>query len=294
MSDMGGLRKDLPITYWTFLIGSLSLAGIIPLAGFWSKDEILATLGDEGYTAVMWLAIAGAFVTAFYMTRTVALTFHGTYKGHGHPHESPRVMTVPLVLLAIPAAIAGIFSIPGVSLPGIGNFGQWLAVREVAIGDHHGEAIEWVLAGSGILAALAGIALGWMIFSRDRGTQTARDSFEVPVLYPLLRNKYYMDDLANGVVGGTMGPVARFVNWTNTYIIDGLVNAVALLTKALGSFVYGIVDQLGVDGVVHGLSAAADGAGSALRKMQTGRVQQYAASVVGGVLALIIVFVLVT
>ncbi|HLE94741.1 MAG TPA: NADH-quinone oxidoreductase subunit L, partial [Acidimicrobiia bacterium] len=85
-----------------------------------------------------------------------------------------------------------------------------------------------------------------------------------------------------------------FVNWTNTYIIDGLVNAVALLTKALGSFVYGIVDQLGVDGVVHGLSAAADGAGSALRKMQTGRVQQYAASVVGGVLALIIVFVLVT
>ncbi|HEY4584706.1 MAG TPA: NADH-quinone oxidoreductase subunit L [Acidimicrobiia bacterium] len=294
MSEMGGLRKDLPITYWTFLIGSLSLAGIIPLAGFWSKDEILATLGDEGYTAVMWLAIAGAFVTAFYMTRTVALTFHGTYKGHGHPHESPRVMTVPLVLLAIPAAIAGIFSIPGVSLPGIGNFGQWLAVREVAIGDHHGEAIEWVLAGSGILAALAGIALGWMIFSRDRGTQTARDSFEVPVLYPLLRNKYYMDDLANGVVGGTMGPVARFVNWTNTYIIDGLVNAVALLTKALGSFVYGIVDQLGVDGVVHGLSAAADGAGSALRKMQTGRVQQYAASVVGGVLALIIVFVLVT
>jgi len=294
MSEMGGLRKDLPITYWTFLIGSLSLAGIIPLAGFWSKDEILATLGDEGYTAVMWLAIAGAFVTAFYMTRTVALTFHGTYKGHGHPHESPRVMTVPLVLLAIPAAIAGIFSIPGVSLPGIGNFGQWLAVREVAMGDHHGEAIEWVLAGSGILAALAGIALGWMIFSRDRGTQTARDSFEVPVLYPLLRNKYYMDDLANGVVGGTMGPVARFVNWTNTYIIDGLVNAVALLTKALGSFVYGIVDQLGVDGVVHGLSAAADGAGSALRKMQTGRVQQYAASVVGGVLALIIVFVFVT
>ncbi|MEX2652807.1 MAG: NADH-quinone oxidoreductase subunit L [Acidimicrobiia bacterium] len=294
MSDMGGLRKDLPITYWTFLIGSLSLAGIIPLAGFWSKDEILATLGDEGYTAVMWLAIAGAFVTAFYMTRTVALTFHGTYKGHGHPHESPRVMTVPLVLLAIPSAIAGIFSIPGVSLPGIGNFGEWLAVREVAMGDHHGEAIEWVLAGSGILAALAGIALGWMIFSRDRGTQTARDGFEVPVLYPLLRNKYYMDDLANGVVGGTMGPVARFVNWTNTYIIDGLVNAVALLTKALGSFVYGIVDQLGVDGVVHGLSAAADGAGSALRKMQTGRVQQYAASVVGGVLALIIVFVLVT
>ncbi|HLF61748.1 MAG TPA: NADH-quinone oxidoreductase subunit L [Acidimicrobiia bacterium] len=294
MSDMGGLRKDLPVTYWTFLIGSLSLAGIIPLAGFWSKDEILATLGHEGYTAVMWIAIAGAFVTAFYMTRAVALTFHGTYKGHGHPHEAPRVMTVPLVLLAIPSAIAGFFSIPGVSLPGIGNFGEWLAVREVTMGDHHAEGIQWALAGSGIFAALAGIALGWMIFGKDRETQQARDGFEVPVLYPLLRNKYYMDDLAGGVVGGTMGPVAQFVNWTNTYVIDALVNAVALLTKGLGSFVYGTIDQRGVDGVVHGLSAATDGAGSALRKMQSGRVQQYAASFVGGVLALIIVFVFVT
>ena len=155
MSDMGGLRKHMPITYWTFLIGSLSLAGIIPLAGFWSKDEILVTLGYEGYTAVMWIAIAGALVTAFYMTRAVALTFHGTYKGHGHPHESPRVMTVPLMLLAIPSALAGIFSIPGVSLPGIGNFTEWLAVREVAMGDHHAEAIEWVLAGSHIFDALA-------------------------------------------------------------------------------------------------------------------------------------------
>ncbi len=294
MSDMGGLRKTMPVTYWTFLIASLSLAGIIPLAGFWSKDEILATLGHEGYTVVMWIAIAGAFVTAFYMTRAVALTFFGTYKGHGHPHESPRVMTVPLVLLAIPSALAGLFSIPGVTLPGIGSFSAWLAVREVTMGDHHGEAIQWALAGSGVFAALLGIGLGWMIFGKDRDTQEARDGFEVPVLYPLLRNKYYMDDLANGVVGATMGPIARFVNWTNTYIIDAVVNSVALLTKGLGSFVYGILDQRGVDGVVHGLSAATDGAGSALRKMQTGRVQQYAASFVGGVLALIIVFVLVT
>jgi NADH-quinone oxidoreductase subunit L len=294
MSDMGGLRKDMPITYWTFLIGSLSLAGIIPLAGFWSKDEILATLGHEGYTAVMWIAIAGAFITAFYMTRVVALTFHGAFKGHGQPHESPRVMTVPLILLAIPSAIAGLFSIPGVSLPGIANFSAWLAVREVTMGDHHGEAINWGLAGSGIFAALLGIAVGWMIFSKDRDTQQARDRFEVPALYPLLRNKYYMDDLAGGVVGATMGPVARFVNWTNTYVIDAVVNSVALLTKGLGTFVYGTLDQRGVDGVVHGVSAAADGAGSALRKMQTGRVQQYAASFVGGVLALIIVFVFVT
>ncbi len=293
MSDMGGLRKSMPTTYWTFVVGSLSLAGIFPLAGFWSKDEILVTLGYEGYTAVMWIAIAGAFVTAFYMTRVVALTFYGEYKGHGHPHESPRIMTGPLMALAIPAIAFGVLSIPGVELPVIGNFGQWLAVRAVPMGDHHAEAIDLVLAGSGLLAALAGIGLGWRIWGKDRATQAERDRFEVPALYPLLRHKYYMDDVADGVVAGTMGPVARFVNWVNDYVIDGIVNGVAFLTKGLGSFVYGVIDQRGVDGIVHGLSAAADGSGSAVRKWQTGRVQQYAASFVGGALILIVVFVFV-
>ena len=293
MSDMGGLRKHMPRTYWTFVIGSLSLAGIFPLAGFWSKDEILATLGFEGYTAVMWIAIAGAFVTAFYMTRAVALTFHGEYKGHGHPHEAPRVMTGPLIALAIPAVLFGLFNIPGVELPVIGNFTEWLAVRVVPMGDHHAEGIDLLLAGSGMLAALLGIFLGWRIWGRDRDTQAERDRFEIPALYPLLRNKYYVDDLADGVTAGTMGPIARSVNWVNDYVIDGIVNGAGALTKGLGAFVYGVVDQRGVDGVIHGLGAGADGAGSALRRWQTGRVQQYAASVVGGALILIIVFVFV-
>ena len=90
-----------------------------------------------------------------------------------------------------------------------------------------------------------------------------------------------------------MGPVARFVNWVNDYVIDSIVNGAAFLTKSLGSFVYGVVDQRGVDGVIHGLGAGADGAGSALRKMQTGKIQQYAASFVGGALVLIVLFVFV-
>ena len=293
MSDMGGLRKQMPTTYWTFVAGSLSLAGIFPLAGFWSKDEILATLGHEGYTAVMWIAIGGAFVTAFYMARAVALTFHGDYKGHGHPHESPRIMTGPLIALAIPSIAFGVLNIPGVEFPGVGNFTQWLAVRVVPMGDHHAEAIDFILAASGLLAALAGIGLGWRIWGRDRETQAERDRFEIPVLYPLLRRKYYIDDLALGMVGATMGPVARLVNWVNDYIIDGIVNGVALVTKGIGSFVYAIVDQRGIDGIVHGLSAGADLSGSAVRKWQTGRVQQYAASFIGGALILIVVFVFV-
>ncbi len=293
MSDMGGLRKYLPTTYRTFLIGTAALAGIIPFAGFWSKDEILATLGHEGYTAVMWIAIAGAFVTAFYMARCVALTFHGEYQGHAQPHEAPRVMTLPLIGLAVPSVIAGLANIPGVEWPAIGNFTEWVGVRVVEMGDHHAEGIEWGLAAVGLGAALLGLAAGWAIFSRQRATQAERDEFEVPALYPLLRRRYYLDDLALGVVGATKGPLAKAVDWTNTYVIDGLVNAVGGLTRALGSLVYGGLDQRGIDGFFNGLSLGADGAGAALRKLQTGRVQQYAAAFVTGALVLAIVFVLV-
>ncbi len=293
MSDMGGLKKYMPTTFWTFIVGSLALAGIVPLAGFWSKDEILATLGHEGYVAVMWIAIAGAFVTAFYMTRAVALTFYGEYKGEGHPHESPKIMTWPLIGLAIPSILFGLLNIPGVEIPGIGNFTEWLAVRVVPMGDHHAEAINFGLAAAGLGAALLGIALGWMIWGKDKETQQARDTLEVPVLYPLLREKYYMDHLALGLVAAVMGPMARAVDWINTYIIDGIVNAVAGLTRGLGTFVYSVLDQRGVDGLINGISAAADGAGGGLRRLQTGRVQQYATLVVGGAILLVVGFVIV-
>ncbi len=288
MSDMGGLRKDMPRTYWTFVIASLSLAGIIPLAGFFSKDEILATLDYEGYRAVMWIAIAGAFVTAFYMTRAVALTFFGSYKGHGHPHESPAVMTVPLVILAVPAALAGFLNVPGVEFGRFGNFTTWVGARIVPMGDHHPEGIDWTLAGFGLAAGLLGIALGWLLFGRDAESQAARDRFEIPVLYPLLRERYYLDHLALGVVGFTKGPTARAVDWINTYVIDGIVNGVGASMQLVGRFVYGGLDQRGIDMAFNGISAAADTAGAALRRLQTGRVQQYAMGFVVGALVLVL------
>jgi NADH-quinone oxidoreductase subunit L len=293
MSDMGGLRKYMPTTYWTFVVGSLALAGIFPLAGFWSKDEILATLQYEGYITVMWIAIAGAFITAFYMARAIALTFHGTYKGHGQPHESPPMMTRPLVALAIPSALFGLLNIPGVHWPGIGNFTDWLGVREVAMGDHHATAIDFGLAAIGLAAALLGLAVGWWLFSPDRKTQAERDGFQVPVLYPLLRRKYYIDDLADGVVALHLGPMARTVNWVNTYVLDGVVNAAGAVTMKLGSVVYNGIDQRGVDGVVHGLAAVADSGGQAVRRWQTGRVQQYAIGFVAGAIILVVLFVFV-
>jgi NADH-quinone oxidoreductase subunit L len=293
MSDMGGLRTYMPKTFWTFVVGSLSLAGIIPLAGFWSKDEILATLDYEGYTVVFWIAIAGAFVTAFYMTRAVSLTFLGTYKGHGHPHESPSIMTTPLIALAVPSVVAGLLNIPGLKWPGIRSFTYWLEAREVfPMGDHHPEGVAWGLAAMGTAAALAGILLGWTLFSRDRETQQERDRLEVPLLYPLLRQRYYMDHLALGSVWFLQRPAARAVDWVNTYVIDGVVNAVAGLTTVLARFVYGGLDQRGVDLVFNGLSAATDSAGSAVRRLQTGRVQQYASGFVIGAILLLGVVVL--
>ena len=166
-------------------------------------------------------------------------------------------------------------------------------VRVVGMGDHHAESIDIALAIIGSVAAILGVVVGWAIWGKDRDTQQARDRFEVPGLYPLLRRKYYLDDVALGVVGATMGPIARFVNWTNTYIFDGIVNAVGGATKWLGGVVYDGLDQRGVDGVFNGLSAAADSAGSSLRKLQTGRVQQYATGFVAGALILVVLFVFV-
>ncbi len=293
MSDMGGLRKDMPRTFWTFVIGSVSLAGIIPFAGFFSKDEILATMDHEGYTAFMWVAIAGAFVTAFYMTRAVALTFFGAYKGHGHPHESPAVMTVPLIILAVPSVLAGFLNVPGLKLGSFGNFTSWLGARIVPMGDYHPESINWTLAVYGLTAGIGGIVLGWLLFGPDRDTQAARDRLEIPLLYPLLRRKYFIDDAALGLVGFTGGPLARATDWFNTYVLDNIVNGVGGAVRYAGRFVYGGLDQRGIDGIFNGLSAAADSAGSSLRKLQTGRLQQYAMSVVIGALVLVIVVVLI-
>ncbi|HKX74652.1 MAG TPA: NADH-quinone oxidoreductase subunit L [Acidimicrobiia bacterium] len=288
MSDMGGLRKDMPVTYRTMLIGAVALAGIPPLAGFFSKDEILAHLNHEGYTAVMWLGIVAALVTAFYTFRMIFLTFHGTYRGHGHPHESPRVMTVPLMVLAFGAVTAGWVNIPGV----FAGFHHWVEVREVFHPHEAPTSFDLAALIPGVLAGLIGIALAYWLFHPDRASQRERDRFRVPVLYPLLERKYFLDDLYwYGVVEPIKGPLARAVNWVNNYVIDGVIHAVTGLTLWLGRLVYNGVDQRGIDGIVHGVSMAADSAGGSLRRLQSGRVQQYAAGFLTGTLILVLALV---
>ena len=289
MSDMGGLRKKMPVTFATFVAGTLALAGIFPFAGFFSKDEILAAFNYEGYTAVLAIGIIGAFITAFYMARTVFLTFYGTYKGHGEPHESPRLMTVPMVILAGFAVIGGWVNIPGLYT----GFTKWVGTRAHLFEEHHPESFDWPVLAMGLTAGLLGIALGYLLFFKDRDTQKARDAFRIPVLYPLLEHKYYLDDLyMGGIVNPIKGPIARFVNWTNSYIFDGIVNGTGFLARALAGVVYGGFDQRGIDLALNGLAFTTDGAGGKTRLLQTGKVQQYAGATVIGAALLVIGFVI--
>jgi NADH-quinone oxidoreductase subunit L len=271
------------------------LAGIIPLSGFWSKDEILASLSTDAFglgtaaDVVLVLGIAGAFVTAFYMARAVHLAFFGSYKGEMRPHEGPAVMTYPLVGLAVFAVIAGWVNIPGAFTA----FTGWLGARVHAALDPHADALDWGLVGVGTLAALVGIVAGTALYGRDASTQAGRDRFRVPLLYPLLQRKYYFDDLYGyGLVKPIRGPIARAVNWTNDVVIDGVVNAFGAAARRLSLLVYGGLDRRGIDLTINAAAAATGRAGSALRRAQTGKVQQYAAALFAGAVLLVVGFLI--
>jgi len=289
MSDMGGLRKDMPRTFWTFIIGSAALAGVPFLAGFFSKDEILASFNEGGHSIVFLLGVITAFITALYMTRAVSLTFFGEYKGDGHPHESPAVMTVPMLGLAGGAVLVGYLNVPGFT----SSFYNLVTTRSVShelLGEH-ATSFDIMALGVGFLALVLGIAVGYRLYYRDAPTQKERDRLRIPVLWPLLENKYYIDDLyMNGIVNPVKGPIARFINWTNSYIIDLVVNLAGLFTKGLGRFVYGGLDQRGIDLAINEVGAGAGFLGGKLRYIQTGKVQQYAGALFAGALVLVIGF----
>ncbi len=296
MSDMGGLRKKMPITFWTFIIGTLALIGVFPFAGFFSKDEILASMAFSGESGqdvanfILILGIAGAFITAFYMTRLVALTFFGEYKGHAKVHESPKMMTYPLIGLAFFALTAGWINIPGVFT----GFTEWLATRVplTGMGDHHAEGFEWplVLFTSGVV--IASVVIGWLIYARDAETQLERDRLRIPVLWPLFENLYYIDDFyMKGIVRPTMGPFAKLILWIDMNIIDGVVNGVGAGSLVAAKAVR-ITDENVVDGMYNATGAATGATGSVLRRTFTGRVQQYAAFSFIGVLVIVVLFII--
>jgi len=303
MREMGGLRKKMPVTHATFLVATLALAGIFPLAGFWSKDEILAgsASGQENaYTIMLIFGLITAFLTAAYMGRAYWMTFWGKYRGHAHPHESPKVITVPLIILAGCAVFLGFTNFPksffGIKLPGsvTTRFEHFVEPTFSFPPLQHAEFTPWLAIASTILAA-GGLFLAYQYYEKNRGPHGLTSRNKVALAgYTFLENKYYLDDLYTGVIAGsTKGPIARAANWFNQNILDGVINGIGFVARKIAGVVYVFGDQLIIDGAVNGSGQGSEGAGQLLRKIQTGKVQQYASILFAGavVLAGVLVFV---
>jgi NADH-quinone oxidoreductase subunit L len=267
MRFMGGLRKYMPWTYATFVIASLSIAGIWPLSGFWSKDEIVIS-AFASQPVLFYLAIITVFMTAFYMFRAVFMTFGGEYRGgdpnahghdshHGQPHESPRVMTVPLIILAVLSIFSGLWNVTG-------HFGAFLGH-----GETHGffeglfhpftQPLPWIsliLAGLGILLAYAMYSKSWISAERVGGM--------FKPLYTLFYRKYWFDELYENIIVKN-----------------------ALLRGLFGGFEQ--FDNKAVDGAVNGVANGVIASGRAIRYAQTGQLQLYGLFMGIGILAIIFV-----
>jgi NADH-quinone oxidoreductase subunit L len=284
MREMGGLRKPMPITFWTFVIGSLALAGIFPLAGFWSKDEILVNAGANGYTAFLVLGLIGAFLTAAYMTRAVYLTFFGEFRGHGHPHESEPAITAPLIVLGTLSVGAGLVNAAPLGLEKIKD---WVEPTFAFPSIGHA-AFDYPKAVLSVGIALVAIGVAAYYWFRRDDLPALRGLTERSVLarrgYTLLVNKLYLDDLYEKVIiAGIRGPVARVAYWIDQNVIDGVVNGLGRGTVVVARSTYAVVDQRLVDGAVNELAHEAGAAGGELQRVQSGRLQRYALLLFAGV-----------
>jgi NADH-quinone oxidoreductase subunit L len=276
-SDMGGLRKHMPITFVTFIIGSLALAGIFPLAGFWSKDEILVNAGENGFDFFLIVGLLGAFLTAAYMTRCVYLTFFGEFRGQGQPHESPPTMTVPLIVLAALSVLAGFIN---ATVFGIEKFTEWVEPT-VAFPELVHAEFDGGKAVISVTLAMVGIGIAAFLWFRREELGPFRGLTERNAAaragYRFLENKYYLDALyENVIVGSVKGAIARASYWVNQRVIDGAVNGIGEGATRVGRFAYDVVDQEVVDGAVNGVAVSTGQTGGLLRYVQSGRVQRYA------------------
>ena len=302
MQKMGGLAKHLPVTYRTFLIATVAIAGIPPLAGFFSKDEILAGAFGGGHYLLWTVGLLTAGLTACYMFRAVYLTFHGEFRGTHeqahHLHESPKVMTVPLMILAVGAVVAGWVGIPAVMT--FGKDVNWLhhflgpVIAEVP--EHGGEhamshAMEWVLIAVSVAVAVVGIGIARRLWG-TRGV-AADDAFKAafPAVQRTLENKYWVDELYDATVVRATWATAAGLHRFDASFIDGLlVNGARHVTVAV-SMVSGFFDKYVVDGLVNLVGWLSRQGSRALRSAQSGLLSQYALALTVGVVALVCLYI---
>lgn len=287
MMKLGGLAKRMPVTFWTFLIGGLALSGFpIITAGFWSKDEILAHAWAHNPT-VFWALAAGALLTAFYTMRQICLTFLGQPRSHHaeHAHETPWVMTAPLVVLALFALFFGFVGVPE-DFPVLGELlhGNFFHHFVGATLGEVPEALAFnpVPVAISVGAALLGLLGGWLVYGWRPLAEGQPDPLArwLGPVHTLLRNKYYIDELYQIVfIRPTVWLGKAVYQWVDRGLIDGFLHTVArvafrlaLLNRAFDR----VVINGGVDAFTDGLKALAQGGRQAL---QTGQVQHYLISV---------------
>jgi NADH-quinone oxidoreductase subunit L len=285
MRRMGGLAKKIPHTYRTMLIGSIAIAGIPPLAGFFSKDEILGEAFKNGFQWVWAIGIVVAIMTAFYMFRLIGLTFWGESrvdpKVEPHIHESPSVMTTPLWVLAVPSLLLGLVLTWGGPplFTGTGLLAGWLhpvfeqghVIIEELTGRTEPAFALFGVDGALILASVAVAVIGVLAALRLVGLNLGALSWRpdpervrsltarVPVLYRASLNKWWFDDLNHLLFMVIGGRIAAFLWWFDRRVVDDTVNDVATTTV---------------------------GAGKELRRVQTGRVQNYALGIAVGLIVM--------
>lgn len=264
--EMGGLHSKMKTTSVTFLIAALAIAGIFPLSGFWSKDEIVAaTLGHPAFTV---LSLIVAFMTAFYMFRLYFLTFTGTPRDQhkfDHAHESPKVMTYPLIFLAFLSVVSGWIGLP------------WLHHGFSAVVFHeepHHAEFHYGLAAISLLVGLSGMALAYLMYYRRR-INPDRLAASLPGIYNTLLNKYYVDDAYTLLFIQPYYAVCRGWFWFDQHIIDGVVNAAGRFGILWGKSQRWF-DETFVDGAVNGVGWLTRGFGGTVRYLQTGSLQNYA------------------
>ena len=340
MRHMGGLRHKMPITFLTMLIATLSISGVpFVFSGFWSKDAILAGVLDRAmawdsvhYYILFIIALSAAGITAFYMFRLIFMTFFGKPRNqemYDHAHESPGVMAVPLIILAVlsfpivntwssnpwsfkkyvkapkqphvhaPAhaseerpvlyALAGASDTHAAEDAGHGAHDK--AHGEHAEDDHHAHhspahTIAMVLS---IIVASFGILLSYLFYHRKLFSAEGVASRLRP-LYALCWNKYYFDEFYNGVIVALSVAWARFLRVFDLRVIDGIVNLVGFVTRAVVAAFTGWFDNKFVDGLVNWVAQITWSVGGKIRRIQTGAIQNYLLVVLGGVVLLILIF----
>jgi NADH-quinone oxidoreductase subunit L len=265
MRKMGGLAKLMPVTYWTFLAGTLAIAGIPPFAGFFSKDMILGQLLSSGHPVEWVIGVVTAGLTALYMFRLFFLTFGGTYRGDRHPHESPPVILVPLVILGALSVVGGFLAVPG----GWDLVSRYLApVLSAFPGAHLTTAVtapNWGSMILSVLMALVGLALANALY-RSRTMEPARLRLAFPLFYQAAAHKFYVDEAYEAII----------------------VRPARAIGRALGD----LLDPRAVDGAVRSLAAVTYLTGVGLDHLQAGSVRRYSLTLLTGTLIVILILAL--